>query len=312
MHGFYFSFNQYLKGKFGVRVHRLSLDGGFSCPNIDGQLSKKGCIFCNNAAFSFFTRKKQLPLEAQIIQAQEYARRRFNAEKFIAYFQSFTSTYGDKEFLLTRYSVIRKFPDIVGLAVSTRPDCIDEEKLDIIESFTDAYEVFIEYGLQSVHDTTLKRINRNHTFDDFCRAVDMTVKRDNPHLHVAVHIILGLPGESKEDMYHTAEVLSTMNLWGVKFHCLHVVKNTPLEEMYNRGELYLLREDEYIDILIGFMERIPSGWVILRLVSDAQRSLLVAPQWVNDKIHILKRIDEEFLRRNTYQGRLYESISHKS
>ncbi|OPX30954.1 MAG: TIGR01212 family radical SAM protein [Candidatus Omnitrophica bacterium 4484_171] len=310
MNSYYYSFSRYLKNRFGGRVHRLSLDGGFGCPNIDGTFSNKGCVFCNNRAFSYFSRHDNISLEKQIASSMSYNRRRFEAQKFIAYFQGFTSTYGDKELLSRQYNVIRKFDDIVGIAVSTRPDCIDEEKLGIIESFTDKYEVYIEYGLQSAHDKTLKAINRNHTFADFKKAVDMTHKKRN--IHISAHIILGLPGESKEDMLDTAKTISAMPLWGIKFHCLHVLRDTTLDRMYNKGGVRLLSEDEYIDILISFLEVIPPDYVILRLVSDADKDLLVAPEWMSRKQMVLRKIENEFKMRKTCQGRLYESTCYKS
>ena len=310
MDRYYYSFNQYLKKRFGGRVHRLSLDGGFGCPNIDGTFSSKGCIFCNNSAFSYFSNHDNISLEEQIASSMSYNRRRFKAQKFIAYFQGFTSTYGDKEFLSRQYNVIRKFDDIVGIAISTRPDCIDEEKLNIIESFADKYEVYIEYGLQSVHDETLKAINRSHSFLDFKNAVDMTHKRRN--IRICAHIILGLPGESKEDMLDTARTISAMPLWGIKFHCLHVLRDTTLDKMYSKGEVRLLSEDEYINILIGFLEIIPRNYVILRLVSDADKGLLIAPEWMNKKQMVLRKIENEFKTRQTHQGRLYESTCCKS
>ncbi len=293
----YYSFSQYLKKRFGERVHRLSLDGGFGCPNIDGTLSYEGCIFCNNKAFSHFTGKR-VSLEEQIALSQKYARKRFKAKKFIAYFQAFTSTYGSVEFLREKYSVIRKFDDIVGLAISTRPDCIDDGKLDLIESFTDRYEVYIEYGLESIHDRTLKLINRNHTFSDFERAVDITSKR--PGINIAAHIILGLPGEGKDEMLKTARVISSMPIWGIKFHCLHVIKNTQLEKMYNEGRVKLLSEDEYIDILVDFIRIIPEDCVILRLVSSADRNFLIAPEWMSRKQKVLNKIESVFEKKKTY------------
>ena len=155
MDKYFYSFNEYLKDKFGQRVHRISLDGSFSCPNIDGTLSGSGCVFCNNKAFSYFAKNREFALEKQVVQSMDYARGRFKAKKFIAYFQSFSNTYGTVDFLNQQYSIIRKFSDIVGLAISTRPDCIDEKKLDLIESFAKDYAVYIEYGAQTIHDKPL-------------------------------------------------------------------------------------------------------------------------------------------------------------
>ena len=185
----YYSFSQYLKNTFGTRVHRISLNAGFSCPNINGTLSSDGCIFCNNKSFSHFAKQDNILVEEQIAQSMEYLRSRFNAEKFIAYFQSFTGTHGEINFLEEQYNIIRRFDDIVGLAISTRPDCIDEEKLDLIESFAEDYKVYIEYGLQSIHDKTLREINRNHNFGDFVQAVRMTAERSG--INIGVHVFWG-------------------------------------------------------------------------------------------------------------------------
>ena len=305
MDEYFYSFNRYLRDKFGQRVHRISLDAGFNCPNTDGTISNQGCIFCNNKAFSYFSRLSSLSLEEQIIQAKEYARERFKVRKFIVYFQSNSNTHGDISFLKKQYDVIRKFDDIVGIAISTRPDCIDEEKLSLIEDFTKDYEVYIEYGLQTIHDKALKVINRGHTFADFQRAVELTSARDN--INIGVHVILGLLEETKPDMLATARVLAKMPIWGVKFHALHIVKDTLLADMYRQANLKLLSLDEYADILVSFLELLPRDQVILRLVSDAHRDLLVAPSWVNDKEKALKRIEDEFKKRQTHQGALCES-----
>ena len=307
MDEYFYSFNRYLKNKFGQRVHRISLDAGFNCPNTDGTISSQGCIFCNNKAFSYFTRLSSLSLEEQIFQAKEYARKRFKVKKFIAYFQSNSNTYGSLDLLKKQYSLVRKFDDIVGIAISTRPDCIDQEKLDLIESFAKDYEVYIEYGLQSIHDKTLKLINRGHIFDDFQRAVELTSARGK--INIGVHVILGLLEETKSDMLATAKVLAKMPIWGIKFHALHIVKDTPLASMHQETNLELLSLDQYADILVSFLELLPREQVILRLVSDAHRDLLIAPSWVNDKEKALKRIEDEFKKRQTHQGAVHESIS---
>ncbi|MBU1121958.1 MAG: TIGR01212 family radical SAM protein [Candidatus Omnitrophota bacterium] len=297
----YCSFNRYLQDKFGVRVHRISVNAGFGCPNFDGTKSREGCIFCNNKAFSHYTNLKGVSLEEQITQGMKYARNRFKAKKFILYFQSFSNTYADISTLREKYSYIKKFDDIVGLAISTRPDCIDKEKLDMIEGFCSDYEVYLEYGLGSVGDKTLELINRNHLFIDFVKAVELTTKYN---INIGVHLILGLPGEKIDDMFETARILSKMPLWGVKFHCLHVVKDTGLEKLYNNREIELLSQDEYVNILVRALEIIPDNWVILRLVSDADRSQLIAPLWINNKQEVLRKIEAELVKRNSCQGLL--------
>lgn len=303
----FYSFNKYLREKFGQRIHKISLDAGFSCPNINGNLSSQGCVFCNNKAFSHFGHLSHLSLEEQILEIKDYAKGRVKANKYIAYFQSNSSTYGDIEFLRKQYNTIRKFNDFVGISISTRPDCIDEKKLDLIEEFTKDYEVYIEYGLQTVHNRTLKLINRNHEFKDFQKAVELTASRSN--IKIGVHIILGLLGETKEDMLATAKVLAEMPIWGVKFHALHVVRDTALAKMHSEGKLEFLSLEEYVDILIDFLELLPETCVVLRLVSDTREELLLAPEWTGDKFKILGRIEQEFKRRKTYQGALYKNAS---
>ena len=305
----YYSFNKYLQDRFGCRVHRLSLNAGFGCPNLDGTLSSDGCIFCANKAFSHFAENPGVPLKDQLAQAKAFAQKRFKAEKFIAYFQSFSATYADPDHLKKQYSVIEGDDDIVGLAISTRPDCIDDAKLDVIESFSSKYEVYLEYGLQSVHDQTLAAINRNHAFADFQKAVGMTAGRK---IHVACHVILGLPGETLADIFATAKKLAELPLWGVKFHCLHVVKDTALEKLYNSQRLRLFSRDEYIDALVGFLEILPPQFVVLRLVSDADPRYLVAPAWVNDKPKFILEFERELKQRDSFQGKSYGSISPKS
>ncbi len=304
MHNPYYSFNSFLRDKFGERAHKLSLDAGFSCPNIDGSKSGKGCIFCNNRSFSRFVSNRRIPLKEQIRQSMEYAFKRFKAKKFIAYFQSFTNTYAGVRELEEKYSVIKSFPEIVGLSVSTRPDCVDKEKIKLIKTFTSDYMVWIEYGLQTIHDKSLNFLNRGHNYEDFLKALSLT---EGQGVYIGVHLILGILGETKEMMMETARKISKLPLSGVKFHCLYVVKDTLLEDMYDQGGVELLSEEEYADIVCGFLERIPPNWAVLRLVSDADREYLRAPLWVNQKQRVVNRIKQELMKRSSYQGRLFRS-----
>ncbi|MCF7873722.1 MAG: TIGR01212 family radical SAM protein [Candidatus Omnitrophica bacterium] len=297
----YYSYNQYLRKTFGVRTQRLSLDAGFSCPNIDGTLSSQGCTFCNNKAFSRYTSQKK-PIKQQIEESMQFTRKRYKAKKFIAYFQSFTNTYADLQTLCQKYNQIKGFEDIVGISVSTRPDCINKEKLDLLAKFNKDYKVYIEYGLQSIHDKTLKKINRQHNFKTFTDALKLTKQYEN--IYPAAHIILGLPGETKKDMLTTAKTLAKMPLWGLKIHCLHVVKDTALEQEYYQNQLKLLSQKEYLNILIDFLKLIPKDFVILRLVSDANPSQLIAPKWLNQKSKVLQKLDKRLEKENIWQGKL--------
>ncbi|MEA3306090.1 MAG: TIGR01212 family radical SAM protein [Candidatus Omnitrophota bacterium] len=298
MEEYFYSFNDYLRKKFGRRVQRLSLNAGFTCPNRDGKISTEGCIYCNEDGFSPFAGTR-LSLKAQIQQSIDYAKRRYKAEKYIAYFQNATNTYGSLYKLKKAYNAIKEFPDIVGLSISTRPDCVDKKKLDLIAAYCDNYDVWIEYGLQSVHDRTLDFINRGHCFHDFVKAAEMTVERN---IKTGVHVILGLPGENREDILMTAKKIAKLPVSGIKFHALHVFKKTKLEEYYNGGRIQLLTFNEYVGIVCDFLEVTNPECVAFRLVSDARKDILVEPKWINRKSEVINAVKDEFKKRGTKQG----------
>jgi uncharacterized protein len=302
MSNLYYSFNDFLKEKFGCRVHKLSLHAGFNCPNLDGTKDTKGCIFCDNESFSPYLReaKELSSLEDQITRGAGFAQKRFKAKKFIAYFQSYTNTHADVSLLKEKFSIIRKFPDIVGLSISTRPDCIDQDKIDMIRGFSRDYMVWIEYGLQTVHNKSLEFLNRNHTYKDFLKAIDITRGKG---IFIGVHLILGIPGETDREIMQTAESLASLPVSGLKFHCLHVVKNTFLEDMYNKKMISLFSRSEYVRAVSRFLEITPSDRVILRLVSDTDNRYLSAPAWINDKHSLINEIEEELSKRGSYQGK---------
>lgn len=295
---YFYSFNDYLQQKYGRRIQRLSLNAGFTCPTRDGTIDTEGCIYCNERGFSPLAGTR-LSLESQVEKAIDYAKKRYKAGGFAAYFQSATGTYAPLSELKKAYDIIRRFPDIVGLYISTRPDCVDEKKLDLIESYSGDYDVWIEYGLQSSHDRTLEFINRRHTFRDFAEAVDKTAQRN---IKVGAHVILGLPGETRDDMIKTAEKIASLPVAGIKLHVLHVLKGTKLEKYYNKGDVSLLSFNEYINTVCDFLEATNPGCVVFRLVSDANPDFLVAPRWINRKSEVINAIKKEFERRNTKQG----------
>ncbi|MBP7088022.1 MAG: TIGR01212 family radical SAM protein [Candidatus Omnitrophica bacterium] len=299
----FYSFNDYLKKQFGHRVHRISLDAGFSCPNLDGTLDSRGCIFCNNKAFSHFSFMPKISLEEQISNSINFYRKRLGVNKYIAYFQAFTNTYSDLDNLHNKYDVIKKFPEIVGLFISTRPDCIDEDKIKLIDSYKKKYLVWLEYGLQTTYNNILALINRHHTYEDFLKALDLTRKYK---IDTGIHLILGLPGVTYKEMIEDAQRISRLDIQGIKFHILQVLKNTSLEQMYNNGKIKLLQEEEYVKIICDFLEILPPWLVILRLVSTAAASELIGPLWTQNKQRVLSLISEELKKRNTYQGYHYE------
>jgi uncharacterized protein len=295
----YYKFSEYLKERFGCRVHKVTVDAGFNCPNIDGTLSKDGCIFCDNYSFSPAVRKKHISLKQQVSEGIEYGRIRYKAKKFIVYFQPYSNTYAPVKVLKKRYDVIREFPDVVGMAIGTRPDLVDEEKLKLIEEYTKDYEVWLEYGLQSVHDKTLRLTNRNHTYQDVVKAVEMTRNRG---IKICAHVIIGLPGETKEEMLETAKGCSHLNLDGIKIHPLYIVKGTALERMYNEGNYKPLEMDNYIEITAEFIAHLNPNMVIQRLSADCPEEMLAAPEWIREKQQVIKGVEEKMLKANLVQG----------
>ncbi len=284
----YYTFSRYLKDRFGKKVMKISVDAGFGCPNRDGSIGKGGCAFCDVFSFSPSARSS-LPLKEQVMKGIEKGRLK-GYEKFFLYFQSFTNTYGDLEKLKSAYDVVYEFEDICAISIGTRPDCIDEGKLRLIESYADKLEVWLEYGLQSALDRTLRDINRGHTVEDFIKACGLTKKYNG--IKICAHVILGLPGESFGDMLCAAELLSEIPVDGVKLHPLHIVKGTELARRYERGAIKLISKDDFIDIAARFIRKLPKDTVIFRVGADAPGSLLVAPEWIKDKICIIEEVKE--------------------
>lgn len=296
----YCRFSTYLRKRFGCRVHRVSVDAGFSCPNRDGTLSTGGCVFCENRAFSATRRSPGTPLREQVVLGMERARARFAAEKFLVYFQANTNTYGPAGVLKERYDVIREFPDVVGLCVGTRPDCVDEGKLALLESYSNGYEVWVEYGLQSVHERTLRFINRNHTYRDFLTAFARTRKRN---VRIGVHVIIGLPGETEKDILETAREMGRLAPDGIKIHPFHIVKGTKTERLLEEGAIRPMEEPWYADICTRFLEYLDRKTVVQRLSADCHPDFLVAPQWLSEKSRVLREIDAAMEQMDRAQGR---------
>jgi len=295
---YYYSFSEYLKKRYGQKVRRISLNAGFPCPNKSSD-GTEGCIFCNENGFSDIA-GSDLNIEDQIDQAITRIKKHSGTKKFIAYFQNGAGTNAKPEELKLAYDPIKHFPEIQALFISTRPDCVDEEKLDLIASYNTTHEVWVEYGLQTVHDVTLNKMNRKHTFAQSVQAIKMTVEKG---INVGVHVILGLPGETKEDMLQTAKALSLLPVNGIKLHVLHVLKNTELEKQFLKASVKLLTRDEYVELACDFLEYVRNDIVIMRLVSDAREEFLIAPKWINDKPKVINMINNEFKSRNTHQGK---------
>ncbi|MEW6457103.1 MAG: TIGR01212 family radical SAM protein [Acidobacteriota bacterium] len=294
----YFSFNEHLKKVFNTRVHKIPVDAGFYCPNKDGTFSSKGCIFCDEYG-SGPINKKNVSITDQIIQGIEAKKRRFGAEKFIVYFQSHTNTYTSREILAKYIDEALKIKNVVGISIGTRPDCLPDEIFDLLDEISKKTYFWLELGLQSIHLRSLKSLNRNHNFSDFLKSYLEAKKRN---IRVCVHVILGIPGEEKEETLETARVLNLLKTDGIKIHPLHVLKNTELEKLYTNNEVKLLGKEEYVSLVCDFIEYLYPETVIQRLTGEREKELFVAPEWLLNKSEILNSIDNELARRNSYQG----------
>jgi hypothetical protein len=294
----YNNFATHLRQTFGCRVHKVSIDAGFTCPNRDGSVAVGGCIYCNNSSFS--PGNKRLSVTEQLEQGKPFLRRRYGATKFIAYFQAYTNTYRDIEHLKCLYDEALACEDIVGLSIGTRPDCVADDVLDLLADYASRTYLWLELGLESGHDQTLALLNRGHTVDAFDDAVSRAQLRN---LRLCAHIILGLPGETIDDMRETIQHLADLRLDAVKLHHLHVVRHTVLEKMYQRGEVSLLSLDDYTALVVACLEYLPPEMIIMRLIGDAPRAMLVAPTWSQDKQAALQCIERELQRRDTCQGK---------
>ncbi|MFO7840192.1 MAG: TIGR01212 family radical SAM protein [Desulfosalsimonadaceae bacterium] len=295
----YRDLNSYLRGIFGCRVQKISIDAGLSCPNRDGTISRQGCIFCNPRGSGTGAHERGLSVAEQVVQSKRALARRYKAKKFLAYFQSFTNTYAPVSTLRRLYDEALGIEGVVGLSIGTRPDCVDSEVLELLAEYGRNCLVWVEYGLQSAHDTTLAAINRGHNVQSFADAVKKTRSLGIP---VCAHVILGLPGESREQMMETADYLADLGVDGVKIHLLYVVKKTAMEELYAAGRYRCLSRDEYVDIVCGFLARLPHSVVIQRLTGDPHPEELVAPIWSLEKAKTLELIRSTLVERDIRQG----------
>ncbi len=305
----YYPLNVYLAKRFGCRVQKISLDGGFTCPNVDGTVATGGCTFCDNRAFSPSRRVRRDAIKNQIERGIEGLKRRYETEKFLAYFQPATNTYGPLDKLRMLWDTALEDPRIVGLVIGTRPDCVDNAVLDLIDSYATKTFVSLELGIQTIHDSSLLWMNRGH---GHAAAVDAMQRVAGRHFEVSLHVMLGLPGETHTMMMQTADQVAAWNPAGVKIHNLYAVHRTELADQVARGEVQLLELDQYISILADFLERLPPDMVIERISGDAPPNNLIAPLWCLKKGTIKQRLVEELTRRGTFQGSAYPPTGTQS
>ncbi len=292
-------FSHHLKELFGVRVHKISVDAGFGCPNRGGGRQAGGCLFCDSTGSGALGVDRRLTVAEQLKSGKEVMTRKYKAERFIAYFQPFSNTLASIPTLREFYDEALTVSDVIGLAVGTRPDCVPPEVLDLLAEYHRLTYFWIELGLQSCHDRTLQWLRRGHDFATFLSAYQAAKDRG---LRVCVHVILGLPGEDRDDMLATAKTLAELKVDGVKLHLLHVLQGTQLGSLYADGGIEILEMDEYVEIVADVIEHLHPETLIHRLTGDGPRDLLLAPLWSLNKWEVLNAIDAELARRGTRQG----------
>lgn len=300
----YNSINDLLKRRFGGRVHKVSLDMGSTCPNKDGRIASAGCIFCNLDSHRPATEPQSPPeprsIKEQLIDGIEYLKGRHRTERFIAYFQGGSNTYGPRDELAKIFREAIDHEEVIGLAISTRPDCIDEGCVKILSSLPSELLLWIELGLQSAHDKTLSELGRGHTVAQFSEAHRLL---KNASIPTCAHVILGLPNEDRTIMRETAKFLNKEKIWGVKIHNLHVLKGTKLEELYLDGKIKLQELQEYADSVVDFIEALDPSITIHRFNSHSPRRLTCAPEWSINKLAILNAVELRFKERDSWQGK---------
>jgi uncharacterized protein len=294
----YTTFAAELRQVFGCRVQRIPLDAGFSCPNRDGLAGTDGCIYCGGIGAGSPDIVRSASLTEQLQIGKEFAAQRYKATRFLAYFQAFTNTYGSVDRLRAAYDEVLADPEVLGLIIGTRPDCLPPNVLDLLTEYHHRTWLWVELGLQSSSDSTLVRINRGHDVACFVQAVTALKERG---IRICAHVILGLPGESREEMLATPTLLNRLGVDAIKIHQLHVLPGTMLAEQYQAGELDLLERDDYLGLVCDFLERLDPRILIQRLFGDGNK-ILIAPQWGTKKSHLLAAVTNELERRGTRQG----------
>ncbi|MFO0905133.1 MAG: TIGR01212 family radical SAM protein [Pirellulales bacterium] len=298
----YHAYHFHLRQKYGVRVQKVSVDAGFTCPNVDGTVARGGCTFCDNRSFSPSRRLPRQDILSQIDEGIRRLQRRYDCNHFHAYFQPATNTYAPVERLEKVYSRALEHPQVVGLAIGTRPDCVPDPVLDLIQQFAARTSVSVELGIQTIHDRSLAWMNRGHDYACFPDAVARSRGRG---FEICAHVILGIPGESHDDMLATARELARQRVDSIKIHNLYAVYGTPFADQLERGEATLMERDAYVTTLVDFLELLPPEMVVERISGDAPPDFFIGPQWCLDKPAVKTAVLAELDRRDTWQGKKY-------
>lgn len=298
----YHTLNYEMRKIFGEKAIKLSINGGFTCPNRDGIIGTRGCLFCNEKGSGEFAGDETKSIEQQIMDQKKSLSKKWNTSSNIAYFQSYTNTYAPVDILRKRYYEALNCGNIKGIAIATRPDCINEDNIKLLKEINNKYFLWVELGLQTIHDDTSRIIRRGYDLSIF----EKTLKLLNKHnIKTVVHLIVGLPTENKEQILESIKYISEKNIWGVKLHLMYVLKNTDLERYYYETNFKILEREEYVNIICDSLEILPPEVVIHRITGDGKKEELIAPRWSLDKLRLLSEIDRELKKRNSWQGKYF-------
>lgn len=295
----YHTWNYFLRNTFGEKVFKVSINAGFTCPNIDGKVAYGGCTYCSKEGSGDFAGNPKDDLIKQFNVIKEMMHKKWPSAKYIGYFQAYTNTYAPLEILKEKYETILELDDVIGLSISTRPDCLPDDVVDYLAELNERTNLWVELGLQTIHDSTSKLINRGHDYEAFLEGVEKLKSRN---IKVIVHIINGLPGEDYDMMMETTKAVGQMGVDGIKIHLLHVIKDTPMEKMLEKGMLKLMTQDEYVNLVCDQLESLPDTMIVHRLTGDGKRDELVGPIWSLKKWEVLNQIDDTLKTRSSYQG----------
>lgn len=303
-HKRYHTWNYHLRNQFGHKVFKISLDGGFDCPNRDGTVAYGGCTFCSAAGSGDFAGNRVEPIEVQFQSIKEKMHQKWKDGKYIAYFQAFTNTHAPVDVLREKYETALKQDGVVGLSIATRPDCLPDDVVEYLAELNERTYLWVELGLQTVHEQTAKLINRAHDFQTY---VDGVEKLRKHHIRICSHIINGLPMETPEMMMETAKAVAVLDVQGIKIHLLHLLKGTPMVKQYEKGMLKFLTFDDYVNLVCDQLEILPPEMIVHRITGDGPIDLMIGPMWSVNKWEVLNAIDAELERRNSYQGKFYHA-----
>ena len=304
---YYNEFGTYLRGIFGCKVQKITIDAGFTCPNRDGKVGRGGCTYCNNQTFNPAYCHRHLPVREQMIEGISFFAHKYPTMRYLAYFQAYTNTYDSLDKLKERYEEALEVDGCVGIVIGTRPDCMPEELLDYLQELSQRTFVLVEYGIESTDDTTLLRINRGHDYACAADAVKRTAARGIP---VGAHIILGLPGEDRDALMHQASILSQLPITTLKLHQLQLIRGTRMAKEYEESsdDFSLFALDDYIETVIDYIERLRPDIVLERFASQSPKELLIAPDWGVKNHELVDKVKRRMRERSTYQGRLFSDV----